>query len=40
MPRQKRLDYHIGEINWSYGRGYGIRIPYLDPSENQAHLLC
>jgi hypothetical protein len=32
MPRQKHRDYYIGEINWSYRRGYRIRIPYLEPS--------
>ena len=30
MPRPKRFDYYVDEVDWSYGHGYRIRIPYAD----------
>ena len=30
MPRPKRFDYYMDEVDWSYGHGYRIRIPYVD----------
>jgi ribonuclease HII len=30
MPRSKRFDYYLDEVDWSYGHGYRIRIPYVD----------
>jgi hypothetical protein len=30
MPRQKLFDYYMDEVDWSYGQGYRIRIPYVD----------
>jgi hypothetical protein len=30
MPRSKQFDYFMDEIDWSYGCGYRIRIPYVD----------
>ena len=30
MPRPKRFDYYMDEVDWSCGHGYRMRIPYID----------